>query len=329
MKNTVTIVIPTLNGAQRIEKLLAGLAVQEGVSGLMEVILVDNGSTSAARVTPEHPAVTMLNEKGVSCRVVDEPRKGLVYGRIRGVLEAQSELIGFLDDDTIPAKPSYVSSAIKAFSDPAMSLLVSRVYPLYETPPSRSIQRREHLLAINNRLGPDFIEWQPEFMLAPTLGAGMWVRRQVFLTVIPWQRPETLLSGRQDSQLSSGEDIEIGYFFGRAGHKRAYCPDLKLWHVIPARRLSSRYFCRLINGIVRSELTLNTRYAQRPFALRIRMLALFRLFTAMVALPYLALQKDGVREALFVMASRWASVAGPYRHKAVEPIVFQNEDVAH
>jgi glycosyltransferase involved in cell wall biosynthesis len=312
MQHTATIVIPTLNGAGRIRQTLAALAAQETPPGAFEVVIVDNGSEEASRVTDTHPSVLILRRRGIACRVVNEERRGLVFARIKGVLEARSPLVCFLDDDNVPASPRYVANGVEAFSDPATGLLVSRVFPRYEAQPTPSIKRREHLLAVNHRLGDSVIEWGSDTAFAPTQGAGMWVRRELFLSLVPWRQPEKMLSDRKGKQLTSGGDIEIGFMFGRAGHKRVYRPELRVWHLIPASRFKAAYFVRLIVGIVRSQHTLDARYAGQPYNLRRRTVTLLRLFGVALATPLLLLRRDGLRETLFVMASRCASIAGPY-----------------
>jgi hypothetical protein len=86
---------------------------------------------------------------------------------------------------------------------------------------------------------------------------------------------------------------------------------VRIEHVIPSERFKLGYFCRLINAIVRSELRLARRYdiGGRRHG---RAVALGRLVLAIVAVPYLVLREDGLREAAFVLTDRWARVMGPY-----------------
>lgn len=310
MTPRVTVVIPTWNGSRCIHHPLTGLARQS--SDDFEVIVVDNGSTDrVANIVSEHTAWRELANRGIACRIVREPRAGATYARIRGVLEAAGELTCFLDDDNEPV-PGYLEAGIAGLSDPTVGLLVSRIYAEYELPPPSSIVKREHLLAINCRLGDERIEWGPGAFFAPTVTAGMWVRRDVFLTAVPWQEPDQLLADRKSGNLACGGDIEIGYLIGRAGYKRVYAPQLRLLHHIPRTRFQSAYFCRLIQGIVRSEITLRTRYLRGTCVNRERAWAAGKLLLAILAAPVLALRADGSREALFVLASRWAQLQGPY-----------------
>src|SRR5439155_22990066 len=123
-----------------------------------QVIIVDHDSTDdRARVTAQHPGVALLKENNIACRVGDEPRRGLLYARLRGVLEARAEAVCFLDDDTEP-EATYVAEGIAAFDQPEVGVVVSRVFPRYEQEPPYSIARREHLLAVNQMLGDEPID---------------------------------------------------------------------------------------------------------------------------------------------------------------------------
>lgn len=313
MSVKASIVIPAYNSAQRIHVPLEALAKQTASNGSFEVVVIDNASTDeTAKVAMNHPAVGALRERNIDCRIVREDRKGLTYARIRGVCEARGSFVCFLDDDNAP-DPNYVEDAIAAFSDEAIGLLVSRVYPHYEsTSPTPSMERREHLLAINRRMGDDWVEWEAAATTAPTLGAGMWVRRTAFLNAVPWQTPEVMLSDRKGSSLASGGDIEIGFLLGQAGFKRVYCPQLVLHHVIPPSRLTTQYFCRLIIGIVRSTLTIEEKYVGKQHGIVHRLASLVSLLFALLASPLLLLRPDGLREFLFVLVARWANFLGPY-----------------
>ena len=313
MSVKASIVIPAYNSAQRVHIPLEALVPQTAANGSFEVIVIDNASTDeTAEVATNHGAVVALRERNIGCRVVREDRKGLTYARIRGVCEARGKFVCFLDDDNAPA-PDYVAAAISKFSDESIGLLVSRVYPHYESAnPTPSMERRAHLLAINYKMGDACVEWDRTATMAPTLGAGMWVRRTAFLAAVPWQTSDLLLSDRKGSSLACGGDIEIGVLLGKAGFKRVYCPQLILRHVIPHTRLTTEYFCRLIIGIVRSTLTLEAKYIGKRHGFFNRLASLASLMLALLSSPLLLLRRDGDRELLFVIIARWARLLGPY-----------------
>ena len=312
-----SIVIPTYNGAARVPAVLEALTGQDAADGSFEVIIVDNASTDAiAELADSHPSVFALRKRGVACRLVSEERRGLLHARIRGVLEARGNAICFLDDDTIPDR-DYVRRGIDALTDPSVGLLVSSISPSFETVPPPSVKKREWLFAATYRLGASVIDLGAVATLAPTIGAGMWVKRDAFLRSVPWRTPELMLADRTGGQLTSGGDIEIGYMIGKAGLTRLYVPQLRLTHLIGRNRLGTAYVCRLIMGITRSELTLQHRYV-RAYGAWARLKACIALTGAALAAPVVLLQRnDGAREALFILAMRIARVEGPYASRPI------------
>jgi Glycosyl transferase family 2 len=243
--------------------------------------------------------------------VVGEARQGTTHARIRGVREAHSELVCFLDDDNIPDY-EYITNGLSIFTDQSVALAVSRVHPDWESAPPPSIIRRRHLYAVNDYLGDSFVDWGAEPTIVPTITAGMWVRREAFLTAIPCDRVDLLLAGRVGGRLFCGEDIEIGLLFGKAGYRRVFSPSLRIMHEIPERRLETGYVIRLIDGIVRSELTMRQKYEGVSFGLVDQIVASMRLAGALcVVLPFALKLGDVKREIAFVLAAKRAYVKGP------------------
>jgi glycosyltransferase involved in cell wall biosynthesis len=305
----VSVVIPTFNGAPRVPLVLAALAEQDAPDGQFEVIVVDNASTDdTGSALDRDPSAERLRQRSIACRGVYEERQGLTYARICGVIAARGELVCFLDDDNIP-DTDYIANGQAAFRDPVVGLATSKVRPDWETEPPPSVVRRRHLLAVNDYNGD-----QPKTfagLIAPTIGAGMWVRKEAFLRAIPWQHPERLISDRQGGSLCGSGDIEIGVLMYMAGYERRYLPQLRLAHRIPSERMDVRYMRRLIIGTIRSELAISLKY-DRHFGAVERLGAWANLAMTACALPgFLLFKADRKREAVFVLADRYAHVRGP------------------
>jgi len=308
------VVIPTFNGAERLPKVLAALAMQSTPDRSFEVVLVDNASTDGtASVAELDPSTRRLRERGIQVRVIAEPNQGLIHARIAGVKGTRADVVCFLDDDNIPDR-DFVANGIPLFSQGSLGLAISSVRPSWEVLPPPSVERRKHLLAVNDYLGDQVLDFGATATPAPTIGAGMWVRRSAFISAVPCDQPELLLPGRVGRRLASGEDIELGILIGRAGYNRIYVPTLRLVHEIPRRRLETAYICELITGIIRSELTLREKYGGTKFNSRVRLIGLLRLSAAVCAIPWLAaMRSDSRREIAFVIAARRAILRGPLR----------------
>lgn len=308
----VSVVIPTFNGRRYLPLVLAALARQTLNASDFEIIVVDNNSTvELLDSPPAAEALAELDQRGISFQCVRELRQGLTYGRARGVAESRAEFVCFLDDDNEPVT-TYLESGVTAISDPSVGLLVSRVYPAYEQEPSAAVRRREHLLAINYKLGDAPIRWSRECELCPTLGAGLWVRKDAFLRASGLLNQA--LTDRCGDSLVSGGDIELGIAVGRLGLDRLYVPELVLNHHIPKSRIQTSYFLRLISGIVRSQATIDARL------LNIENGAIKRLGELLACVSFGWLRAiargDARREYIFMVAAAFARWQGPFPNAA-------------
>jgi glycosyltransferase involved in cell wall biosynthesis len=308
-----SVVIPTFNGAARLPRVLAALVAQTAPDGSFEVVVVDNASTDAtATVARDDVTVAQLGARGIEVRVIAEPRQGLTYARIAGVAAARCDAVCFLDDDNLP-DPDYIEQGISIFTDESLGLVISCARPRWETPPPASVTRRLHLLAINDfYMGDQPVDFGASATPAPTIGAGLWVRRSAFLKAVPWEHPELLMPDRVGQRLVSGGDIELGVLIGKAGYRRKYEPMLRLVHEIPSRRIETAYLRRLIAGIVRSELTMREKYDGATFGFHDQIIAGAQLLKAVCAIPWL-MKRGGRSEIALVMADRWARLKGPLR----------------
>ena len=308
----VSVAVCTLNGRNRVGMVLDRLAAQDICN--FELILIDNNSTDGTSdYFEQHPATTILRERGIRARVFREPRQGLLHARLRGMAEAQGPIVCFLDDDNLPSS-DYLAQGLEFFRRHPVSLACSRVSPAWATVPPPAIERRRHLLAINDTMADHDVLWPPGTAFPPTIGAGLWVSRDGFSRVISKTEVPRLLPDRTGSTMLSGGDIELGHLFSATGLVCGYAFNLRIEHLIPASRLTTRYFLRLIVGIVRSQSTLELKYRLAPGPLVRRFRAIGGMLLALGAIPLLLLRRDPLRELLFVFAARWAKLRGPYAY---------------
>src|SRR5215831_9736007 len=104
---SVSIIIPTFNGAARIGKCLGALTPQAGRIKA-EILVVDDGSSDGtAGVVSRHPGV----------RFVSQANAGPAAARNRGALEATGTIILFTDDDCVPTC-EWLAAMVGPFEDP-------------------------------------------------------------------------------------------------------------------------------------------------------------------------------------------------------------------
>ncbi|MDB9529816.1 hormogonium polysaccharide biosynthesis glycosyltransferase HpsE [Oscillatoria sp. CS-180] len=252
----ITVVIPTYNGAQRISGVLERLIKQQVPANLQwEVVVVNNNSNDALGKVVQRWQQAW--PKTIPLRYVLEPKQGLAFARQCGVEQAAGELVGFLDDDNLPAVNWVAAACQFAQGQPCIGAFGSQVVGQFETPPTPELQPILFYLAINQR-GDSPLKYSPAEKGVPP-GAGLVVRRQAWLNHVP---KSLLLVGRVNQSMLSGEDAEALLHLHRAGWEIWYNPAMKIDHCIPSDRLQWSYLRRNLHGIGLS------RYYLRMLALK-------------------------------------------------------------
>ncbi|MCZ6602579.1 MAG: glycosyltransferase family 2 protein [Planctomycetota bacterium] len=92
-----SVIVPTHNRKEAVERCLLSLFAQDLPAGDFEILIVDDGSTdgTAKRLAE------VAEEAGRSVRVITQDHKGPAAARNAGAREARGEVLAFLDSDTI------------------------------------------------------------------------------------------------------------------------------------------------------------------------------------------------------------------------------------
>lgn len=102
MKQSLSIVVCTLNRSHLLVECLKSLESQPVASDTYEVIIVDNGSTDATS-----DIAVSFARRNPHFRIITEPQTGLSNARNTGWKEANSDWVAYMDDDA-KATPGYV-----------------------------------------------------------------------------------------------------------------------------------------------------------------------------------------------------------------------------
>ena len=90
----VSVVMSTYNRARVLPTALQSLRDQDFDHNRYEVVVIDNNSTDETR-----KVVDLFGRQSHIFRYVFEPRQGVSYGRIAGLLAATAPIVAFTDDD--------------------------------------------------------------------------------------------------------------------------------------------------------------------------------------------------------------------------------------
>ena len=201
---SVSIIIPTFNGAARIGKCLEALLPQT-VPINAEILVVDDGSTDGT-------GVVVSRYSGV--RLISQVNAGPAAARNRGALEAKGTIILFTDDDCVPSS-DWLAAMTTPFQDPGVVGVKGAYRTRQQSLVARFVQAdyedRYRLMA--NLPEIDFID---------TYAAAF--RRERFLE----------MNGYDTSfPVACAEDIELSYRMSERGWKMKFVPTAIVYHTHP------------------------------------------------------------------------------------------------
>jgi glycosyltransferase involved in cell wall biosynthesis len=266
----LTVAIPTYNGAKRLPEVLERLqascnnvpTASEIKEFSWEVIVVDNNSTDD---TAEVVRAYQDNwSDRYPLKYYFEPRQGAAFARRRAFEEASGKLVGFLDDDNIPAPEWMTAAYVFAQEHPEVGAYGSQIHGVFEVTPPENFQRIAPFLAITNR-GSKPLRYEPQKKVLPP-SAGLVVRKQAWLESVP---KELLLTGRTLTSMVTSEDLEMLSHIQAKGWEIWYNPAMQIEHKIPHWRLEREYLIPFFRGIGLSRYVtrmLSVKPWQRPIA---------------------------------------------------------------
>jgi len=205
---SVSVVIPTLNAAPFLPRLLESIFRQEPAAPF-EVVLVDSMSTDATReIAASDPRVRIV------------PIADFSHGRSRnlGAREAGGEIVVLLTQDAVPADRKWLAGLLAPFDDPRVAATYSRQVPNTDANP----MERFFLL---KRFPPGPPERREKRGDAPLEFADVF-----FSNVSAAIRREALLRHPFDEDLIMSEDQQFSRDVIAAGHAVVYQPESVVVH---------------------------------------------------------------------------------------------------
>ncbi|GAA0486556.1 glycosyl transferase family 2 [Paractinoplanes deccanensis] len=222
-----TVVIPT-HTERRWESLrrTVASALAQDLKPAEVIVVADHNPGLFERATRAFPGVTVLENTAI---------RGASGNRNTGAFHARSELIAFLDDDTV-AHPGWLGHLASAFTDPGVVGAGGSIRPAW--------QRRRP------RWMPDELLWTVGVSYAgmPTTAteirnvwsASMMVRRGAFLAVGGFRAGFGKLGDR-----NRPEDTELCLrISAETGGRWMYVPASVIEHDVPVDRSTFRFFLR-------------------------------------------------------------------------------------
>jgi glycosyltransferase involved in cell wall biosynthesis len=201
---SVSIIIPTFNGASRIGNCLDALSHQTAGRDA-EILVVNDGST-------DNTADVVARYSGV--RLITQSNAGPAAARNRGALEARGTIILFTDDDCVPML-EWLAAMIEPFKDPS----VVGAKGIYHTR-QRSLVARFVQIEYEDKYRR--MSDLPQIDFIDTYSAGF--RRDRFLE----------MNGYDTSfPVACAEDVELSYRISTRGWTMKFVPAAIVYHTHP------------------------------------------------------------------------------------------------
>jgi glycosyltransferase involved in cell wall biosynthesis len=127
----LSVVIPTYNRVAILQKTLASYAAQTARDEILEILIIDDGSTDET----SHVVPQVAGASAVPIRHLRQENSGLAAARNHGIREAKGEIVLFGDDDIIPAPRMVAEHLSWHIRHPDSSVAV--VGPAYWSPELR------------------------------------------------------------------------------------------------------------------------------------------------------------------------------------------------
>ncbi len=245
-----SVIIPTYNRADELRDTIESLA-HLTPSGQWEVIIVDNNSSDHTRAVVERAQQSFP----VWLHYIFEPEQGRCAALNAGIRAAAGEIIVTTDDD-VRVESDWLDRAAEGLERLGCDYVGGKVLPIWSAPRPEWLPNRggRHWAVIALL---DYGAEPKEFGSLAPLGVNMAFRREAFERAGLWDNRV----GRKAGTLLGQEVREWGLRARTAGLKGFYVPEMKVHHVIPADRLTKRYFRRWFywHGISRAMLYAKTR----------------------------------------------------------------------
>lgn len=201
---TASIIIPTFNGAFRIENCLDSL-VKQTAGRDVEILVVDDGSTdNTAEVVRRYSSV----------RLISQANAGPAAARNRGAQDAQGTILLFTDDDCVPM-PDWLEAMLGTFNDPEV-VGAKGIYRTHQ----KSLAARFVQIEYEDKYR--LMASLPSIDFIDTYSAGF--RRERFLE----------MSGYDTSfPVACAEDVDLSYRMSARGWKMKFVPAAIVYHTHP------------------------------------------------------------------------------------------------
>lgn len=239
MNKKITIIICAYNSQNTLEEIIKSIVNQEGYNLYIDkFLLIDNNSSDNTK-----KIIKKYEKKFFNIKYFFEPKQGLSYARLKGVLNTKSEWIAFIDDDNILNK-NWIKEAINYIEKhPEIGVFNGAVIPKIRE--KLNNKEKIHLKIAYKALACTHLKKEDikNGFNRSNFGAGLVARTKELkkLATQGWLRK----TGRKGKKVSSGEDTEMINYIISKGFKTGFNDKMIISHIISKKRLDLKYLKKL------------------------------------------------------------------------------------
>jgi glucosyl-dolichyl phosphate glucuronosyltransferase len=240
----ISCIVCSYNRERYIADAIESLMQQTLSASLYEVIIVDNNSKDntasiCSNLLEKYSATHHL-------KYVVETNQGLSFARNRGIAEASSNLICYIDDDAI-AKPDFLKNITDFFAENITAVGVGgKIIPKYVHGEPKWMSHYMEGLVSKVDNGEKMFQYDGKKF---PIGCNMTYKKEVLMQIGMF---DTDLGRKGDSgEASEEKDVFLKLF--AKGYPIYYLPNVVVDHVIENTRLEYNYIKKISAGIGRSE----------------------------------------------------------------------------
>ncbi len=202
----VSVVIPVKDREEELRECLTSLSLIDYPAELLEVIVVDDGSSDGSADVARAFGATVLPSGGRG--------RGPAAARNRGAEAATGEILAFIDSDCTASVP-WLRELIDVFADPEVAAIGGLVDGMYR---SSALDRYEAVMS-SLSLGKHERSGQGGDDTFYLPSCNLLVRRDAFRRV-----------GGFRSEMHVGEDVDLTWRLRDGGFRIIYRPKGRVWH---------------------------------------------------------------------------------------------------
>src|SRR5947209_4187386 len=226
-----SIIIPTYNRPDCVERAIRSCLDQQGVEGGYEIVVVDNNPDGAAAATVSALAAA----SAAPVRYVAEPRPGISHARNTAIAAARGRYLAFLDDDQ-EAGAGWLAALHAARRRFAADVVFGPFHPHFEAPDAMvtAYARGKYTRDENLPTGAAMPAQSPLFG-SPGISNTLIDRERCLTEAEPF-KPALGFAG--------GEDTLLFRELLRRRRTMVWCAEAVVSETIPAGRLETGYLLR-------------------------------------------------------------------------------------